>query len=163
MQWIEEICKGFVGTVIHRTHKSVDNVGAVLFDLPPLNETQFILDLYPHEYSYLDVIADGVTTQDAVKGTRFVEGGASDLISSSCKDSVTNGSSDLYSPFISGYGRLSSIRVSIPVNSTWPQTRWRNTRSILHAKWMPSWRSSSIIWLRTGLGHFARSPPQHPR
>jgi hypothetical protein len=75
IKWIQTIRCGFAGTVIRRTHKSKDNGGAMLFSLPPLADIPLLLDLYRHEYEYLDVIADQLTSKDAIKGTRFVEGG----------------------------------------------------------------------------------------
>ena len=80
IEWIQTMRSGFAGTVIRRTHKSKDYTGAKLFDLPPLTDIPLLLDLYEHEYQYLDVITDDVTSKDAVKGTRFVEGGVSPFL-----------------------------------------------------------------------------------
>jgi hypothetical protein len=80
MDWIQRIRTSFAGIVIRRTHKSIDNTGQKLFDLPPLTDALLLLELYDHEYEYLDVIADRVTSKDAVTGTRFIDGGVSPLM-----------------------------------------------------------------------------------
>jgi hypothetical protein len=81
MDWIQQIRTGFAGTVIRRTHRSIDNTGEKLFGLPPCIEIQHLLELYRHEYDNMEVIADSMTSKDAITGTRFVDGGVSLSIS----------------------------------------------------------------------------------
>ena len=72
--WIETMRVGFADIVVRHTHKSVDNEGRQLFDLPPLRENNLLLQLYEHEYENLEEIADSMMGKDSAKGTRFAEG-----------------------------------------------------------------------------------------
>jgi len=77
--WIEKIRVGFANIVVRRTHKSVDNEGRQLFDLPPLQENNLLLHLYGHEYDNLEEIANSMMGKDSAKGTRFAEGNVSNI------------------------------------------------------------------------------------
>jgi len=77
--WIEKIRVGFADIVVRRTHKSVDNEGRQLFDLPPLRENNLLLELYEHEYDNLEEIANSMMGKDSAKGTRFAEGNVSNI------------------------------------------------------------------------------------
>src|SRR5882762_819531 len=155
IDWIQVIRNGFSGIVVRRTHKSVDNTGAQLFDLPPLTDTPLLLNLFPHEYEYLDVIADQVMSKDAVTGTRFVDGGVSHSVPF-ILFSLTNTTS-CYSLSILASARLSSTLGSTQDNTTSPPPRSRDTGGIHHARWMPSSPSWNIISLRMALLPFAPS------
>jgi len=88
LEWIKKIRLGFAGSVIRRTHKSVDNLGHQLFGLPPLHENQMVLELYPYEYDNLADIAEGMMGKDSAKGTRFAEGNVSNMSISHCPSRV---------------------------------------------------------------------------
>lgn len=51
--------------VIRRSGNSVDNMGKAIIGLPPFNDIPLLLDLYDHEYDYLDELADDMMENSA--------------------------------------------------------------------------------------------------
>lgn len=71
---IKDIRERFVGTVIRRTVRSVDNVGNPISGLEPFHEHVLVVTLYKHETENLEVLAQDLVEDDAHKIAKFAGG-----------------------------------------------------------------------------------------